>query len=1027
MESRTALTEQFKKAYNSLNDAQRTAVDAIEGPVMVIAGPGTGKTQILAVRIGNILLQTDALPENILCLTYTEAGAIAMRNRLLSFIGPDAYRVQIQTFHAFCNEIIQSHPDLFGRRELEPVSELEQVMILENILRELPSDHVLRRFRDDLSSDIRRLGNLFRIMKEEDWSPEWIANAIQAYLDSLPDRPEFIYKVAVTKKGVKAGDVKQDKIDQETAAMEKLQAAANLFPVFQEKMAEAGRFDYSDMILWVVRAFARHPDLLRTYQERFLYVLVDEYQDTNGAQNEILRSLIGYWDVPNVFVVGDDDQSIYEFQGARVQNILDLYRQYENDMRTVLLTENYRSVQPVLDVSRILIDRNEERLVSHLEGLSKVLISRGEEVRDLTQLPVIRAYDSKVQEEAGVLMEIEKLLESGTDPAEIAVIYYRHAQADQLIRLMGRKQLPYALRKQLNSLDVPLVRQILSVMEYAGKEHRQPNSAEHLLFEMLYFPFFGIHRHDILSLAAYMQGKRTNNNWRQVIADPDLMAQVKLRDPEALQKLESRLTLWISEAGSLTLPMLLEKIFEEGGVLAYIIAHHDRFFLLEAMHAFFDYVQAESAADPEMRVEDLLEQLNLMRRYHITLPVWRTFGNRNGVQFVTCHSAKGLEFDHVFLIGCNSNQWESSRRNSNNFSLPDTLTFSGGSNELEAQRRLFYVALTRARKGLQVSYAETDNNAKTLEPSRFVEEMAVQDLTIRRSGSLDDEKLAAIELLSLGTDKTPTAELFDPDWLTRKTEHLSLSASMLNAFLKCPVRFYFQYLLRIPQARNDSMEFGNAIHLALQRYFNEVRETGNFPPPEKLVQPFRLYMQQHREAFTDKQFRNRMELGEMILPEYYAQHVSSWNKVVVTEYPVRDVTWKNIPINGKLDKIEFNGNEVHVVDYKTGSYRLAKQKMKGPTDKDPLGGEYWRQMVFYQILMNQQRQKPWRMVSGEFDFLEKNPDSGKYEKERLVITSDDTAIVGRQIEEVYGRIRSLDFTEGCNEPDCEYCNLLKYE
>ena len=112
------------------------------------------------------------------------------------------------------------------------------------------------------------------------------------------------------------------------------------------------------------------------------------------------------------------------------------------------------------------------------------------------------------------------------------------------------------------------------------------------------------------------------------------------------------------------------------------------------------------------------------------------------------------------------------------------------------------------------------------------------------------------------------------------------------------------------QARNDSMEFGNAIHQALQRYFNEVRETEIFRP-EKLVQPFRLYMQQHREAFTDKQFRNRMELGEMILPEYYAQHVSSWNKVVVTEYPVRDVTWKNIPINGKLDKIEFNGNEVH--------------------------------------------------------------------------------------------------------------------
>ena len=169
-----------------------------------------------------------------------------------------------------------------------------------------------------------------------------------------------------------------------------------------------------------------------------------------------------------------------------------------------------------------------------------------------------------------------------------------------------------------------------------------------------------------------------------------------------------------------------------------------------------------------------------------------------------------------------------------------------------------------------------------------------------------------------------------------------------------------------------------------------------------------------------------MELGEMILPEYYAQHVSSWNKVVVTEYPVRDVTWKNIPINGKLDKIEFNGNEVHVVDYKTGSYRLAKQKMKGPTDKDPWvenTGDKWS----LPDINGPAETKPWRMVSGEFDFLEKNPDSGKYEKERLVITSDDTAIVGRQIEEVYGKIRSLDFTEGCNEPDCEYCNLFKYE
>ncbi|HNE45359.1 MAG TPA: ATP-dependent helicase, partial [Chitinophagales bacterium] len=377
MESTARQDKSFAEAYAQLNDAQRRAVDHIEGPVLVVAGPGTGKTQILAVRIGKILAETDAMPENILCLTYTDAGTVAMRKRLLDFIGADAHRVHIHTFHAFCNDVIQAHLDYFGKRELEPITDLENVMILESILEELPTGHLLKKLKGDLSYEVARLNNLFRMMKEEDWDEKRISDNIDVYLADLPNRTEYTYQRVNNKTGVKVGDPKVSKIAEEQERMEKLRAAAQLFPKYQARMKEAGRYDYSDMILWVVRAF-RDPsavgeNMLRNYQERYLYILVDEFQDTNGAQNEILQLLISFWEVPNVFAVGDDDQSIYEFQGARVKNILDFYTAYQEHVEVIVLTDNYRSHQAVLNAARVVIEQNQERLINKIEGLTKQL------------------------------------------------------------------------------------------------------------------------------------------------------------------------------------------------------------------------------------------------------------------------------------------------------------------------------------------------------------------------------------------------------------------------------------------------------------------------------------------------------------------------------------------------------------------------------------------------------------------------------------------------------------------------------
>src|SRR6476660_5045277 len=214
------LQVKFHEEYSRLNEKQRLAVDTIEGPVMVIAGPGTGKTQILASRIGKILLETDAAPQNILCLTYTDAGVVAMRKRLLSFIGPDAYKVNLYTFHAFCNDVIQENLSLFEKTSLDPVSDLEKIDLFKQLIDAFPKNHPLKRYRGDVYYEINNLHNLFSTMKREGWTPQFINERIEAYVRSLPTRNEYIAKRAT--KDFKKGDVRIDKIEEEVERMEKL-------------------------------------------------------------------------------------------------------------------------------------------------------------------------------------------------------------------------------------------------------------------------------------------------------------------------------------------------------------------------------------------------------------------------------------------------------------------------------------------------------------------------------------------------------------------------------------------------------------------------------------------------------------------------------------------------------------------------------------------------------------------------------------------------------------------------------------
>ncbi|MBS1730419.1 MAG: ATP-dependent helicase, partial [Bacteroidetes bacterium] len=417
--------EKFRIIYSGLNPEQKLAVDTIDGPVIVIAGPGTGKTQILSARIGKILLETDTAPQNILCMTYTEAGVIAMRKRLISFMGSDAYKVQVHTFHSFSNMVVQENARYFSKKEMDALSDLERIEVLQKLIDGFDSENSLKRFRGEIYYDMNFLASLFSNIKRENWNEETLRQQIDKYIqDTIPETDGLYNKRKRAKGEIELTQKGRD----EVARMIKTRDAILSFKQYQEILREKKRYDYDDMINWTIWLFENFRDILLSYQERFQYILVDEYQDTSGSQNKIVSLLTGFWqdERPNIFVVGDDDQSIYKFQGANLQNLQSFVKTYDKDLVKIVLSKNYRSVQPILDAAKNLIENNRERLINHLPGLSKELISANKDLQGLAIHPVIRIYNNPFEENAHIVLSLKKLIEEGVSPSEIAVIYREH-------------------------------------------------------------------------------------------------------------------------------------------------------------------------------------------------------------------------------------------------------------------------------------------------------------------------------------------------------------------------------------------------------------------------------------------------------------------------------------------------------------------------------------------------------------------------------------------------------------------------
>lgn len=1028
--------ENFQKILDGLNPSQQEAVEAIEGPVLVIAGPGTGKTHILAARIGKILLETDSQPHNILCLTFTEAGVRSMRQRLIEFIGPEAHKLHIHTFHSFCNKIIRENLEHFGRKELEPISDLERVELLRSLIEELPLNHQLKQGRgQDVYYYIGHISNLFATMKSENWTPEIVSQKIDDYLRDLPLRDEFIYKR--NSKDYKRGDLKKAQFEKESQKVEILRAAANLFPAFLEKMTAWQRYDFQDMVLWVLDAFAKNKALLRNYQEQYLYFLVDEFQDTNGAQNEILQNLISFWENPNVFIVGDDDQSIYEFQGARLKNLTDYFDQFRKDMKLVILKDNYRSSQTILDAARDLIGHNQIRVTSKLQelGLNKVLTARNADFANLAVKPIITKYPFRFHEIADIVAQIEQMKNEGFPLDEVAVIYAKHKQSHDLIEFFKKKNIPFNTRRKVNILDLHLIDQVRNIMQYLLAESVSPFSGEHQLYKILHFPFWEIEFDDLARISLFFAKKKISLSgkdakqyyWRETIGRDLTLQTIGVENMEAILNASKVLRGLRKALNTLSLPHLIERILNTTGAMSWAIAQPDKAWHIQVLHSFLNFIKTEAARNPRIDLNRILEIFDNMDDSRLSLELQQIAQTEAGVNLLTAHGSKGLEFQRVFILDATKDMWEPSTRTANyKFKLPDTITFSGAEDEMEARRRLFYVAMTRAKEQLHISYSLQNNKSKDLSRAAFLDEILQQEhLTKVIEKQLPQAQILEAQTTLLSEQEIVKIESPNPAIIKELLADFRMSISALNNYLYCPVGFFYENILRVPSVQREAASYGTAIHETLEKLFAKMltSKTKQFPKTQEVIKDFEFEMERWRGFFSIKSYDKFLRRGKFHLKEFYRKHHKAWRKAVKLEYRISNAEIDGVPVVGVIDRIEFLENQqVHIVDYKTSKPK--PDHLRKITAKNKTGGNYWRQLIFYKLLFENYKNTERQVASAEIAYIE--PDkSGDYPNPKFKFSAKEVDDVRALIKDSYAKIMNQEFYEGCSKPECNWCNFVR--
>lgn len=1047
--------ENYRDSYTQLNSNQRKAVDAIDGPVLVVAGPGTGKTQLLSMRVANILRRTDTDPSSILCLTFTNKAAINMRERLIDLTNGEARNVMVKTFHSFATELMNLYPDYFWNgAKLSSAPDTTQIEIIKNILSSLPLHNPLAlKFAGTFTAG-KDVMSALKHTKEAGLTPsqlEAIISANQAYIDIIEPILVEILSAPLSAKKLDALHAKilelpnqgitgimsplqdlgqvikdrfsfaymQDKDSGKTTHTGKCKlhflqtvdgqkgmfkerernkwwlSLAGVYQSYRNELHNRGYYDYSDMIVEVITQLQNHADMRADAQEKFLYVLIDEFQDTNAAQLQLAHLISDHHSSngsPNLMAVGDDDQSIYKFNGAELNNMLNFKSSYKNT-KLVLLEDNYRSSQAILDASTQIIEQAEDRLVLREPGITKNLRACNEpkKVGEITHY----SYASQEQQLSDIARKIEALYtKDSQDLPSIAVLARDHASLQKLSSLLVTLNIPVRYEKQNNILEHPAIVQIYLISSLlVAITQGESDLASTLLSKTLRSPMWGLQPTKLWEIAVH---NRRGKSWLDYL--------LASKDSE-LNNIAKWL-LWLANiAENEPLPIILEYII---GLRTgeHLTSPLKEYFLSEGKKD-SEYLQALSAVRlltnvandfaraPVAFLEDFVAFIQLAKDTGEVIADETVFvTGDNAVELLTVHKAKGLEFDTVFVINVTDNNW---KPKSGGRKAPANLPLQPILDDTDDYARLMYVAATRAKRSLIFSSYSTDIAGKGVLTSPLIQSIPL--ITVSKEKNVPSIVVLEEHLL------WPRLNSADEKRnLSKQLEEFALSASSYTSFLDVssggPEKFLENHLLSLPKAKTTSLAFGTAIHAALE--YAQIAVNNDSLSIEKVLERYNTSLIDQWLPSID--YDRFLERGKELLTLLLSSTTFWIGKGGLPEQSLQDVMIGSARIKGTIDRIDTHKDTVTIIDYKTGT--PLSSFVTRDQNKAVKAWKHRTQLIFYTMLLKHSARFEAKDIIGQMWYLEAA--SSKELIREYIPSKEELARTEKLTKIIYNKVKDLN-------------------
>ncbi len=987
----------FESAYANLNEYQKKAVDTIEGPVMVVAGPGTGKTQILTLRVANILRKTDTSPDAIVAITFTESAAAAMRARLVSIIGNTGHKVTITTFHSFCNSLIQRYPEEFPRIiGSQQIAEIDQLKIISLILTE--GDFTILRPYGDPLFYVKTIYANINTLKREGVSPEKYQTLV------YEEEQKFLARTDTHHiKGPHQGKMKGECIEQQKQIQKNMELA-RVYMAYQDELLKNRWYDFDDMIIEVISAFDQNENFLRSIQEQYQYILIDEHQDTNNAQNKVIELLCNFDTRPNVFLVGDEKQAIYRFQGASFENFMRIKEKFP-DTAIIVLEENYRSSQYILDASQGI----GELVVKN----PKALIARASH----KNAPIhISAYYDSDQEIYGVVERVKERILAGVPLHEIAVLYRDNKDAYAIARLLEREGILYGIESDQDAFSDPLVRAFIIILQSVDDP-----SCEEYLVRLLHTESIGIRPFDVFTILKNLRERRVSITTllRNIERGADV---TEYEDVEALRVLYRNLVRWVRASHNNTPLFCVDLLAKESNLMSYAVATTDRLESLYKLKRVYKELERFIEQNPASTFHDMVGHITAMIEHGVSIKTGSSRPQVGRVRLMTAHKSKGLEFDYVYIVQAYDGHWGNKRMPNILPLLPQIYEMSSAQvpeiSREDEDRKLFYVALTRARKEVYISYARYDAMARQQLPCAYIND-------IRKEVSVYEE-IPYKELTDVfhTSQKMETSSVKNQmievakDLLQKK----GLSVTAINNYLSCPWKYFYVNLLTIPQTQKKHQIYGTAIHAALHDVVVRVQKEG-VQADDVVYANNQFKNHLRKKPLSEQDYNELLVRGEKALSIYIQTTEKYWKFPAFTEFRLTEINiLPEIVLKGVIDRMEIINDSglVRVIDYKTGKHK-SRADIEGHTKSS--SGDIYRQLVFYKILLSGQQERLYHMETGVIDFVEPN-EKGVVRQEEFVIKNEAVEALRLEIKRIVEEIETMSFWDTrCDDKGCEYCAL----